>query len=70
MDRLIQGRHAPPALFIFYKNLVYENIKASKCPKIKNVVVFFICSYLYDVLIKQGWIHGDPSRVRVGRGQI
>ena len=22
----------------FYKNLVYKNIKVSKCPKIKNVV--------------------------------
>ena len=25
--------------FFFYKNLVYKNVKASKCPKIKNVVV-------------------------------
>ena len=25
-------------LFFFYKNLVYKNIKASKCPKIKNIL--------------------------------
>ena len=25
-------------LFIFYKNLVYKNIKASNCPKIKNIL--------------------------------
>ena len=29
-------------LFFFYKNLVYKNIKASKCPKIKNVVVILL----------------------------
>ena len=29
-------------LALFYKNLVYKNIKASKCPEIKNVVVILI----------------------------
>ena len=28
--------------FFFYKNLVYKNVKASKCPKIKNVVVILL----------------------------
>ena len=29
-------------LFFFYKNLVYKNIKALKCPRIKNVVVILL----------------------------
>ena len=34
-------------LFIFYKNLVYKNIKASNHSKIKNIVVI---SYLLSLL--------------------
>ena len=29
-------------LFFFYKNLVHKNVKALKCPKIKNVVVILL----------------------------
>ena len=29
-------------LFFFYKNVVYKNVKASKYPKIKNVVVILL----------------------------
>ena len=29
-------------LFVSHKKLVYKNIKASKCPKIKNVVVILL----------------------------
>ena len=34
-------------LFIFYKNLVYKNIKASKCPKIKNVVISLVAISIF-----------------------
>ena len=29
-------------LFIFYKNLVYKNIKAWNCSKFKNIVVILL----------------------------
>ena len=43
-NNLLQLAHLPTVhtLFFFYKNLVYKNIKASKCPKIKNVVVVLL----------------------------
>ena len=43
----------------FYKNLVYKNIKASKCPRIKHVVVILLVAISFksfekdDVLIKK-----------------
>ena len=36
------GFRTKGTLFFFYKNLVYKNIKASKCSKIKNVVVILL----------------------------
>ena len=52
---------SPSTLFFLYKNLVYRNIKASKCPKIKNIVVILLVAIFIsfegfsqknDVLIK------------------
>ena len=31
-----------------YKNLVYKNVKASKCPKIKNVVVILLVAISFE----------------------
>ena len=37
-----KGKKAKNTLFIFYKNLVYKNIKAWNRSKIKNIVVILL----------------------------